>query len=46
MRATDRDAIIISNTQAWTTAVERPAEGGTLLATQRWVRSGDGVFAR
>jgi hypothetical protein len=42
MRATDRDALILSPTEAWTTAVERPAEGGTLLATQRWIRSGEG----
>ena len=42
MRATDRDAIVLSDTEAWSTAVERPAEGGTLLATQRWRRDADG----
>jgi hypothetical protein len=42
MRATDCDALIVSSTQAYTTAVERPREGGTLLATQRWVREGVG----
>ena len=26
--------------EAWTTAIERPAEGGTLLASQRWRRVG------
>ena len=34
MRATDLDALVLSPTEGWTTAVERPAEGGTLLATQ------------
>ena len=42
MRATDRDCLIVSPTAAWTTAVERPAEGGTLLAVQRWRRGGIG----
>lgn len=41
MRATDRDALVTAPTEAWTTAIERPAEGGTLLATQRWRRVGD-----
>ena len=36
MRATDCDALVLSATEAWTTAIERPLEGGTLLATQRW----------
>lgn len=44
MRATDRDALLGSTTRVgeqvgWTTAIERPVEGGTLLATQRWSRS-------
>ena len=43
MRATDRDALIVAAAdEAWTTAVERPAAGGTLLATQRWRRAPDG----
>jgi len=42
MRATDVDALVLSPTEGWTTAVERPAEGGTLLATQVWRRDGDG----
>ena len=42
MRATDRDALIVAAAdEAWT-AVERPAAGGTLLATQRWRRAPDG----
>ena len=41
-RATDCDATLISATDAWTTAVERPGEGGTLLATQRWSRDAEG----
>jgi hypothetical protein len=44
MRATDRDALLFPDglileglfPEAWTTAVERPADGGTLLATQGW----------
>lgn len=43
LRATDCDALVLSATEGWTTAVERPAEGGTLLATQRWVRSEEGA---
>ena len=43
MRATDRDALIVAAAdEAWTTAVERPAAGGTLLATQRWRRAPEG----
>lgn len=42
MRATDPDALVIGATEGWTTAVERPAEGGTLLATQEWRRDGRG----
>ena len=42
MRATDVDALVLSPTEGWTTAVERPAEGGTLLATQVWRRDSDG----
>ncbi len=42
MRATDRDALVLSADEAWTTAIERPREGGTLLATQRWRRSAQG----
>ena len=42
MRATDRDCLVLSATSAWTTAIERPAEGGTLLAAQRWRRGGSG----
>ena len=43
MRATDRDALIVAAAdEAWTTAVERPAAGGTLLATQRRRRAPDG----
>ena len=38
MRATDRDALVVSDDEGWTTAIERPLEGGTLLATQRWRR--------
>ena len=41
MRATDRDALVLSDTEAWTTAIERPPEGGTLLATQRWRYDGN-----
>ena len=41
MRPSDSDALILSPTEAWTTAVERPAEGGTLLATQRWSRASE-----
>ena len=33
---------MLSPTEGWTTAVERPAEGGTLLATQVWRRAGEG----
>lgn len=45
MRATDLDALVLSPTEGWTTAVERPAEGGTLLATQVWRRAdGDGAW--
>ena len=44
MRATDRDALIMSADEAWTTAIERPSEGGTLLATQRWRRGADGEW--
>ena len=44
MRATDVDALVLSPTEGWTTAVERPAEGGTLLATQVWRRDGDGAW--
>ena len=45
MRATDVDALVLSPTEGWTTAVERPAEGGTLLATQVWRRAdGDGAW--
>ena len=43
MRATDRDATIgeafATSNEAFTTAIERPQEGGTLLATQRWRRA-------
>jgi hypothetical protein len=39
MRATDADCLLLSPLEGWTTAVERPAEGGTLLATQRWTRA-------
>ena len=42
MRATDRDALILPDGTGWTTAVERPREGGTLLATQRWRRAASG----
>ena len=46
MRATDVDALVLSPTEGWTTAVERPAEGGTLLATQVWRRAeGEGEGA-
>ena len=45
MRATDADALVLSPTEGWTTAVERPAEGGTLLATQVWRRGGEGEGA-
>ena len=42
MRATDRDALVtVEGLEAWSTAVERPPEGGTLLATQRWTKHGD-----
>jgi len=41
MRATDCDALILSPEEAWTTAIERPGEGGTLLASQRWRRVGN-----
>ena len=37
MRATDRDCLVVSGSEeAYTTAIERPPEGGTLLATQRF----------
>ena len=39
MRPTDRDALLVSATEAWTTAIERPADGGSLLATQRWAHA-------
>ena len=42
IRATDHDCFILSSTAAWTTAVERPREGGTLLEVQRWRRGGSG----
>ena len=42
MRATDPDALVIGANEGWTTAVERPAEGGTLLATQEWRRDAPG----
>ena len=38
MRPTDCDCLVLSDCEAWSTAVERPREGGTLLATQRWRR--------
>ena len=48
LRATDCDALVQGDA-GWTTAIERPAEGGTLLATQRWrreQRADDGDPAR
>ena len=42
MRATDCDALVVGAHEAWSTAVERPTGGGTLLATQRWQRNGEG----
>ena len=40
--STDRDALVtVEGLEAWSTAVERPPEGGTLLATQRWTKHGD-----
>lgn len=44
MRPTDCDALVISPSEAWTTAIERPSEGGTLLATQRWRRAEAGEW--
>lgn len=44
MRPTDRDGLILSTGEGWTTAVERPQEGGTLLATQRWLKDDDGAW--
>jgi hypothetical protein len=41
MRPSDVDALIVSSNEAWTTAIERPPEGGTLLASQRWTREHD-----
>eukprot|EP00310_Coccolithus_braarudii_P021922 CAMPEP_0183346262 /NCGR_PEP_ID=MMETSP0164_2-20130417/11436_1 /TAXON_ID=221442 /ORGANISM="Coccolithus pelagicus ssp braarudi, Strain PLY182g" /LENGTH=227 /DNA_ID=CAMNT_0025517511 /DNA_START=1 /DNA_END=684 /DNA_ORIENTATION=+ len=41
LRATDSDALLLSATEAYTTAVERPEQGGTLLASQRWRRDPD-----
>lgn len=41
MRATDCD-VLVSGDVGWSTAVERPREGGTLLATQRWRRAAGG----
>jgi len=42
MLATDCDALLIGEDEAWSTTVERPAVGGTLLATQRWRRAEGG----
>ncbi|KAL1524831.1 hypothetical protein AB1Y20_019711 [Prymnesium parvum] len=39
MRATDCDVLVSSEAEGWTTAIERPRNGGTLLATQRWRRA-------
>ena len=38
MRPTDCDVLVLGEGDAMTTAIERPAEGGTLLASQRWRR--------
>jgi len=44
MKPTDRDALILSTGEGWTTAIERPEEGGTLLATQRWLQDDTGAW--
>lgn len=44
MRATDCDALVVGEQEAWSTAVERPAQGGTLLSTQRWRKAASGAW--
>ena len=44
MRPTDRDVLVTAERVAWSTAIERPTQGGTLLATQRWRKADSGEW--